>query len=112
MFGFKNYEEMYDCFKKNKKGNIFKDVDCLISYDDNINGGERWVFKCNENYGASVIFSAFSYGSEEGLFELAVIKFDGDNYHLTYETEITDDVVGYLAKEEVIEILEKIKKIS
>jgi len=38
-----------------------------------------------------------SFGSEEGLWELAVLKFKNDGtYTLTYDTDIADDVIGHL----------------
>jgi hypothetical protein len=43
-----------------------------------------------------------------GLWELAVICWDGDgieDYGLTYETPITDDVLGWLEDEAVGELL-------
>jgi hypothetical protein len=56
-------------------------------------------------YGASVIRTSFSYGNEEGLFELALMK-DG---HLHYDERITTDVLGHLSSEEVTQILQQIE---
>jgi hypothetical protein len=55
-----------------------------------------------------------SYGGEEGLFELAVLEFpnETEEYHLTYDTEITDDVLGYLTEEDVQELLTKIEQLE
>ena len=48
-----------------------------------------------------------------GLFEVAVLKkVTDDNYRLCYDTPITDDVIGYLTNEQVIEILEQIKNLK
>lgn len=48
-----------------------------------------------------------------GLFEVAVLKkLTDNNYSLCYSTPITDDVIGWLDNEQVIEILEKIKKLE
>lgn len=69
-----------------------------------LNGGTQVVHRFDNNYGASVINHSFSYGHERGLFELAVLKFDGDgvgDYHLDYDTPITDDVIGHLTEEDV-----------
>jgi len=60
-------------------------------------------------YGASVIKYPYSYGAEEGLYELAVFGKDGQ---LTYDTPITDDVIGYLTPEEVEELLDRIEDLS
>lgn len=48
-----------------------------------------------------------------GLFEVAVLKkvIDG-RYDLCYTTSITDDVIGWLNNEQVIETLEKIKNLK
>ena len=75
--------------------------------------GIRYRFKFENGYGASVVKHGFSYGNERDLWELAVLKYGtGDNYGLDYETEITDDVVGWLADEEVREILGRIKNLK
>lgn len=58
-------------------------------------------------YGASIIQGDFSYGGSQGLFELAVLK----NGEITYETEITDDVIGYLTPEEVTVLLQRIESL-
>lgn len=73
----------------------------------------QWLFRFENNYGASVIKHWGSYGYNEDKFELAVIYFNekGD-YHLTYDTPITDDVIGYLDNEEVLKLLEKIKRLK
>ena len=52
-----------------------------------------------------------SYGSEDGLWELAVIQWDQGEKHwdIVYDTGITDDVLGRLQWSEVIETLGYIK---
>jgi len=77
------------------------------------NGTQKlWAFK--NGYGASVIkFSGMfglgsgSYGSEKGLWELAIKHPE----QLCYATPITDDVMGHLSPEKVEEILEKISQL-
>ena len=49
-------------------------------------------------YGVSVVRGFGTYGAEPGLFELAVLKGE----ELCYTTPITDDVLGYLNKDEVV----------
>lgn len=77
-------------------------------------GGVQIIHKFDNNYGASVIQHEFSYGADEGLWELAVIKFTGDceNYELCYDTEITGDVLGYLSDSDVEELLNKIEDLD
>ena len=70
----------------------------------------QMVYKFDNGYGASVIRHKYSYGGDEGLFELAVIRFENeDAWHLCYDTPITEDVLGHLEEEEVLNILNKIE---
>lgn len=73
------------------------------------NTGWKYVFK--NGYGASVIDDG--YGGNRGLYEVAVLKkVTDEDYDLCYDTEITDDVVGFLSNEEVINILKRIKNLK
>ena len=73
----------------------------------------QWIFKFENNYGASVVKHAFSYGFNKDLFELAVLEFDKDGYYsLTYKTPVANSVLGNLTNFEVMECLEMIKAIS
>lgn len=76
--------------------------------------GTQKLYRFDNGYGASVIQSSSSYGGDEGLWELAVIKYIGEgieDFILTYETEITDDVLGYLCEDRVDALLEKIERL-
>lgn len=66
------------------------------------------VFKFDNGYGASVVCSNMSYGSQEGLFEVAVLGKDGN---IAYDTPITSDVVGYCSFANVADILNQIKEL-
>ena len=70
--------------------------------------GVQAIAKFDNGYGASVVCTPYTYGGKEGLYELAVLDNDG---HLTYESPITNDVLGYLSKEDVTEILIKIQQL-
>jgi hypothetical protein len=59
-------------------------------------------------YGASVVKHEYSYGGTKGLYELAVLNNDGD---LSYDTPITDDVIGWLRPQDVTEVLIKIQQL-
>lgn len=67
--------------------------------------GYHWVFEFPNGYGASVVCNEVSYGHNDGLFELAVIK-GGD---ICYDTPVTNDVVGYLTADEVADYLAEIR---
>lgn len=73
------------------------------------NGGIQKIYQFRNNYGASVVKHYFSYGHEDDLWELAVMYFEGPKRHICYTTHITDDVLGYLTDEDVLNTLEQIK---
>lgn len=54
----------------------------------------------------SVIRSSMTYGGDEGLFELAMLRDD----KCCYDTPITDDVLGWLEVEDVLKVLEKVMR--
>ncbi len=70
--------------------------------------GEQCLVQFTNGYGASVVKGPHTYGGSDGLYELAVF---GRNGEITYDTPITNDVLGYLSEEEVSEILNKIKEL-
>lgn len=72
-------------------------------------GGQQIIMRFPNGYGASIVRGPFTYGGNEGKFELAVIKFAGKGWSLDYDTPITDDVLGYLSPEEVLNTLSEIQ---
>ena len=62
----------------------------------------------DNGYGASVVVGPYTYGGEDGLYELAVL---GKDKKLTYDTPVTDDVEGYLTEDDVTKLLEQIQKL-
>lgn len=79
--------------------------------------GVQYVFRFENNYGASIIKHLGSYGYDKNLWELGVIRFgkydedEDDEYSLTYDTPITNDVEGYLTDEDVRNLLARIKEL-
>lgn len=73
---------------------------------NSINGGVQYVVRFSNNYGASIVNHAGSYGTE-----LAVIVFNGDDWNITYSTPITDDVLGWLNESELIDALRSISEL-
>jgi len=71
--------------------------------------GVRSVTMFENGYGASVVSHPMSYGGQMGLYELAVLDKNGE---LTYDTPITDDVIGYLTPEQVTEKLIEIQDLK
>jgi hypothetical protein len=84
----------------------FKDLE-FKPHPNNM-GGVQAIERFENGYGASVVCTPYTYGGKEGLYELAVLGGDG---HLTYDTPITNDVLGYLSKQEVTEVLIKIQQL-
>lgn len=75
-----------------------------------LNEGIQHLFEFPNGFGASVVRHAYSYGNANGLWELAVIQFDDEGkWELTYETEVTNDVLGHLEESEVVEVLNQIQ---
>lgn len=67
--------------------------------------GQAYRFYFPNGYGASVVRHGGSYGGREGLWELAVLD---SNNKLTYNTPITNDVLGWLDVSEVNNLLDRI----
>ena len=69
---------------------------------------ECWRFSVpgHDDMEVSVIRSSMTYGGDEGLFELAMLRDD----KCVYDTCITDDVLGWLEVEDVLEVLEKVAR--
>jgi hypothetical protein len=79
----------------------------LVS-EQSLYGGFQLVYEFPNGYGASVVSHEFSYGGREGLVEIAVLD---DQGHITYDTSVTSDVIGYLDWNEAEGILEQIKNL-
>jgi hypothetical protein len=82
-----------------------KNMDFKTLKSNSLNGGIQYHFKADNGYGASIVQHPFSYGSNLGLWELAVIGKDG---RICYDTPITSDVLGHLTEEDVNSTLEQI----
>lgn len=68
-------------------------------------GGAIATRTFSNGYGASIITGTAFYTNEDAPYELAVLY----NNEITYDTELTDDVLGYLTEDEVNEYLLKIE---
>ena len=90
--------------------------------DHSAGPGIHRLYKFDNNYGASLVrfktpdssFYASSYSSytdNENEWELAIIKWDGEDFELVYDTGISDDVIGHLEEDAVEEILQQIREL-
>jgi hypothetical protein len=84
----------------------FKDLE-FVEHPSHI-GGVQARIQFDNGYGASVVKTPYSYGGDRGLYELAVLDNDG---HLTYDTPVTSDVIGYLRDIDVTDVMEKIQQL-
>lgn len=71
--------------------------------------GIRARMKFDNGWGISVIQNEFSYGGWSGLYEIAVLN---SKEEISYESGLTEDVVGWLDKEGVSEWMEKIQNLT
>jgi hypothetical protein len=84
----------------------FKDLE-FIEHPSHM-GGVQSRIQFDNGYGASVVKTPYTYGGDNGLYELAVLDSEG---HLTYATSVTNDVIGYLRPEDVTDVLAKIQQL-
>ena len=70
--------------------------------------GKQCIVQFLNGYGASIVQGPHTYGGPNGLYEIAVF---GKNGEITYETPITNDVLGYLSEGDVEKILLDIKNL-
>lgn len=76
----------------------FNDLEFIheVMHSDKVWSRSYMIF--DNGYGVSVVRGPHSYGGQRGLYELAVLDSDGE---ITYDTHITDDVLGFLAPDDV-----------
>jgi hypothetical protein len=84
----------------------FKDLE-FIPHSTGMGGVmSRIIF--DNGFGASIVCTPHTYGGDKGLYEIAVLDTEGK---LTYNTSVTDDVIGYLRPEDVTDVMEKIQQL-
>ncbi len=67
-------------------------------------------------YGVSVVrfttpFGSGSYGAEEGLYEVAILKGLEEDWEICYDTPVTDDVIGYQSVEDIDNLLSQVESL-
>lgn len=70
--------------------------------------GIRAVVKFDNGYSASIVKGFGTYGSKDGLYEMAMLD---NNGKIVYGLDISDDVLGYLSESDVSLYLLKISKL-
>ena len=87
----------------------FKDLDFEEINEAPFMVGKKARMMFDNGFGVSVVSHTFSYGGKDGKYELAVLDSNGE---LTYETPITNDVMGYLDSNDVTRIMGDIQKLD
>lgn len=83
-------------------------TDLVFRTHPNQFGGVQSVMEFDNGYGVSVVRTPYSYGGDKGLYEMAVLDKTGN---ITYDTPITNDVLGYLTEDEVTEYMIEVQKL-
>lgn len=83
-------------------------VQCLIFFPNGY-GASIVRFRINTPFSTMPVGS---YGIEHGFWELAILKGDESDWSLTYDTPISEDVIGHLNEDEVAEYLEQIESLD
>ena len=73
-----------------------------------IGNGLQAVMHFDNNYGVSVVKFNGSYGYHQDLWEVAILYKD----ELTYNTDITDDVLGYQTEQDVTDVMKKVQELK
>ena len=68
--------------------------------------GKKARMHFDNGYGVSVVSHSYSYGGRDGLYEVAVLD---SNDELTYDTPVTNDVIGYLTEEDVTDVMKQVQ---
>lgn len=82
----------------------FKD---LVFENHPVAGGKMARMQFDNGYGISVISGKMFYTSDSAPYECAVL-FNDD---ITYNTSITDDVIGHQTEEGITEVMAKIQSL-
>jgi hypothetical protein len=62
-------------------------------------------------YGVSVVRFPGSYGFQDNLYEVAVIKGNVEKFELCYDTSVTDDVLGHRDEVDIDYIMEEVQSL-
>jgi len=80
-----------------------------LQFSPRFGDGIQARFTFPNGFACSVVRGFTTYGGRDGLYELAVLDPDGC---VTYDTEITDDVLGYLTQDDVTDVMNRISQLE
>ena len=85
----------------------FKDL-AFEFYPYGVFSSTRAVLYFENEYGISVITGKGAYSNSENPYEIAVLY----NGEITYNTDITDNVIGWQNEDNVTDIMKKIQELA
>jgi hypothetical protein len=84
---------------------VTTDLAKLATALEAVKGDHSEKIQFPNGHGVSIIRNEWSYGHTAGKFEVAVLDADGD---LDYSTPVTDDVVGWLDVQGVLDVMQQV----
>lgn len=76
-------------------------------------GGHRYEVRYPNGYAASIVKHFGSYGAEADLWEVAVLRQDVDGqWRISYDTDITNDVLGFQTEADVVAVCNCIRALT
>ena len=96
-------------FKKITIMKTFGDLEFEMINDAPFMVGKKSRMSFDNGYGVSVVSHTYSYGGKKGLYEVAVLDSEGD---LTYETPVTNDVIGHLSEKGVSDVMKQVQGLT
>ena len=76
-----------------------------------LHSGIQYLEFFPNGYGVSIVNHELSYKGNSGNWELAVVIGNTEKFELTYDTPITDNVLGSLSENEVNDICIKVSEL-
>ena len=74
---------------------------------EELKGSKQAIMNFENRYGVSVLFGKHFYSNGIDTYEVGVLH----NGHLTYNTDITDDVISNVSEGEVSDIMRKVQEL-
>ncbi len=77
------------------------------SFNEQYSKAKQAIMYFENGYGVSVLYGSCFYSSGIDTYEVGIL-YDGG---LTYNTDITDDVMGYLTESEVTDVMIRVQQL-
>lgn len=90
----------------------FNELDFKSTNENNPISSRQAKLFFENGFGVSVVIGPHTYGGTEGLYELAVLEGTKGNWEITYDTPLTDDVLGRLSEKEVEDTIAWVKELG